>query len=93
MKASRLKRKPKQLHNFTGLSVEQFGGLCDAIKHRLAEQGGSAGSARQRAAGGGRKAELGVEEQVLVVLMYYRLYLTQLLGYLFEGCASKDAEN
>jgi hypothetical protein len=65
--------------------VEQFEQLCEAIKHRLTEQNGTASSARQRAPGGGRKAELSIEEQVLVVLMYYRLYLTQmLLGYLFN---------
>ncbi len=85
MKASRSKRKSRHLHNFTGLSVEQFDGLCKAIKHRLAGQSGSAGRERQRAPGGGRKAALSVEDQVLVVLMYYRLYLTQLLlGYLFN---------
>ena len=65
--------------------MEQFERLCEAIKYRLAEQNATASSARQRAPGGGRKAELGIEEQVLVVLMYYRLYLTQmLLGYLFN---------
>ncbi len=85
MKASHLKRKSKHLHNFTGLSVEQFEQLCEAIKHRLAGQSGSEGRERQRAPGGGRKAALSVEDQVLVVLMYYRLYLTQLLlGYLFN---------
>lgn len=85
MKASHLKRKSKHLHNFTGLSVEQFEQLCEAIKHRLAGQSGSAGRERQRAPGGGRKAALSVEDQVLVVLTYYRLYLTQLLlGYLFN---------
>lgn len=37
------------------------------------------------APGGGHKAALSIEDQVLVVLMYYRLYLTQLLlGYLFN---------
>ncbi len=85
MKASRLKRKPKQLDNFTGLSVEQFDGLCEAIRQRLAGQSGSEGREGQRAPGGGRKAALSVEDQILVVLMYYRLYLTQLLlGYLFN---------
>ena len=85
MRASRLRRKPKHLYNFTGLRVEQFEQLCEAIRHRLAEQNGAASRARQRAPGGGRKAELAVEDQVLVVLLYYRLYLTQLLlGYLFN---------
>ncbi len=86
MKASRLKRKPKHLYNFTGLSVEQFKLLSKAVEVRLAEPKGTQGKLRQRAVGGGRKAELGVEDQVLGVLLYYRLYLTQLLlGYLFRG--------
>ena len=85
MKANRLKRKPKHLHNFTGLSVEQFNSLSKAVEARLTEAKGTQGKLRQRAIGGGRKAELGVEDQVLVVLLYYRLYLTQLLlGYLFN---------
>jgi hypothetical protein len=83
MKASRLKRKPKHLYNFTGLSVEQFNLLAEAAEVRIT--GYTQSKLRLRAIGGGRKAELGVEAQVLVVLMYYRLYLTQiLLGYLFN---------
>ena len=40
---------------------------------------------RQRAVGGGRRAKLSLARQLLVVLMYYRLYITQiLLGYLFD---------
>lgn len=85
MKASRLKRKPKHLYNFTGLSVEQFELLSEAVEAGIAERKSTQGKPRQRATGGGRKAELNVEEQVLVILMYYRLYLTQiLLGYLFN---------
>lgn len=84
MKASRLKRKSKHLYNFTGLSVEQFDLLGEAVGVRITEQKEQE-KPRQRATGGGRKAALSVEDQVLVVLMYYRLYLTQiLLGYLFN---------
>ena len=55
------------------------------LKYALPNAKGTRGKLRQRAVGGGRKAELGVEDQVLVVLLYYRLYLTQLLlGYLFN---------
>jgi DDE superfamily endonuclease/Helix-turn-helix of DDE superfamily endonuclease len=40
---------------------------------------------RQRKAGGGRKFELGMEERVLLTLMYLRLYVSQtLLGYMFD---------
>lgn len=82
MKASSLKKKPKHLYNFTGLTVEQFDQLCSAIELAFSEQ---APKARKRAIGGGRKAELSLENQVLVILIYYRLYVTQiLLGYLFN---------
>ncbi len=40
---------------------------------------------RQRAIGGGRKAKLELEDKLVLGLMYYRLYLTQLiLGYLSD---------
>lgn len=83
MKARVLKRKGKHLYNFTGLSVEQFEELCEAVEAELAEVKTKSGQPRQRAVGGGRKANLSLEDQVLTVLMYYRLYITQvLLGYL-----------
>ena len=86
MKASALERKPRHLHNFTGLSVKQFESLCAAVAEERQQQNINAAGApgRQRAVGGGRKSNLALEEQVLAVLMYYRLYMTQvLLGYLF----------
>lgn len=85
MQASRLRRKPKHLYNFTGLTVEQFDALCLAIQDELSSGQLRHSKTRQRAWGGGRKASLSVEDQVLVILMYYRLYLSQiLLGYLFN---------
>ncbi|MCA9839938.1 MAG: transposase family protein [Trueperaceae bacterium] len=85
MKASRLKKKAKHLDNFTGLTEEQFEELVGAVEKELETSKSSVSRARQRAQGGGRKANLGVEDQVLVILLYYRLYVTQiLLGYLFD---------
>lgn len=84
MRAAQLKRRPRHFANFTGLSVEQFEGLVEAAQAAAALQPRDERS-RQRAVGGGRKAKLALEDQLLVVLMYYRLYLTQiLLGYLFD---------
>ena len=72
-------------YNFTGLSVEQFDDLCAAVYQELSVSKQSELKQRQRAIGGGRKSSLSVEDKVLVILMYYRLYLTQiLLGYLFD---------
>jgi len=83
MRAVQLKKRPKHFRNFTGLEVEQFERLAEAVRVVVAVEM-PAQSTRQRAVGGGRKAKLGLEDQVLVTLMYYRLYLTQLLlGYLF----------
>lgn len=85
MKAIRLKKKPKHLYNFTGLSVEQFEELVKAVEKELEAEKRVSIKERQRALGCGRKTHLSVEDQVLVILMYYRLYLTQiLLGYLFN---------
>jgi len=84
MRAAQLKRRPRHFANFTGLSVEQFEQLVAAALTATALKPREERS-RQRALGGGRKAKLAVEDQLLVTLMYYRLYLTQLLlGYLFE---------
>lgn len=84
MRAAQLKKRPRHLQNFTGLSVGQFEELVAALRAEV----GSAkdvGRPRQRAVGGGRKAKLGLEDQLVVTLMYYRLYLTQvLLGYVFD---------
>lgn len=85
MNSRALKKRPKHLQNFTGLTVEQYEMLCEAVTIKLNEEKKSVRRDRQRAVGGGRKADLSVEDQVLVVLMYYRLYITQiLLGYLFN---------
>lgn len=83
MNVAKLKRRPKHLHNFTGLTVAQFEMLCEAVEQGRLEQRRS--GQRQRAVGGGRKAKLNLEQQVLLALLYYRLYVTQmLLGYLFD---------
>lgn len=84
MRAAQLKRRPGHLQNFTGLSVGQFEALVAALAAEVG-RGQDADRPRQRAVGGGRKAKLGLEDQLEVTLMYYRLYLTQvLLGYLFD---------
>ena len=84
MRAAQLKQRPGHLQNFTGLSVVQFEELVAALGAEVTG-GQVVKRPRQRAVGGGRKAKLAFEDQVVLVLMYYRLYLTQvLLGYLFD---------
>ena len=87
--AQRLRKKPKQLHNFTGLKVEQFDKLVLAVKGEWQKEEGKQWQSEmkplQRVVGGSRKSKLALENQVLVILIYCRLYLTQvLLGYLFD---------
>lgn len=84
MRAAQLKKRPRHFRNFTGLSVEQFEQLVE-VASAAATVNLQEDRPRQRAVGGGRKAKLGPEDQLVLVLMYYRLYLTQLLlGYLFN---------
>ncbi len=87
--AERLRKRPRHFHNFSGLSVDQFDTLVAAVAEAQSEQQANndlrQAKQRQRAPGGGRLPKLDLEDQVLVVLIYYRLYITQLLlGYLFD---------
>jgi len=85
MQIEQLKKRPKHFHNFTGLRVEEFETVVEAVKKELGKVKEGSTRTRQRAVGGGRKPALEIEEQLLVLLMYYRLYVTQiLLGYLFD---------
>jgi IS5 family transposase len=83
----RLSRQPKHFQSFTGLKVEPFQELVAALspvyaklqRERLKKV------KRQRKVGGGRKFELGLEERLLLTLIYLRLYVSQtLLGYMFD---------
>jgi hypothetical protein len=83
----KLHRKPKHFQSFTGVTVAQFSELLKAVQPvyveyehaRLARPG------RKRKIGGGRNFTLGLEERLMVTLMYFRLYVSySLLGYLFD---------
>lgn len=84
---ARLRRSPRQFHNFTGLRVEQFDELLRALEPHYAaqEQARKSRPDRQRAIGAGRPFSLALPERLLMTLMYLRLYVTEsLLGYLFD---------
>lgn len=81
-----LRKKPSIFKGFTGVTVAEFEALEEKItglwveqeKERLKRPN------RQRAVGGGRKQELDLCGQLLLTLVWLRLYLTtELLGYLF----------
>ena len=83
----RLRRQPRNFQRFTGLKVEQFEALASELRGVYVEvqQTRLEREHRQRKVGGGRSFSLGLEERLLLTLMYLRLYVSQaLLGYLFN---------
>lgn len=83
----RLSRQPRHFQRFTGFKVEAFELLVSELRpvYNKLQRERLKKPKRQRKAGGGRKFELGLEERLLLTLMYLRLYVSQaLLGYMFE---------
>ena len=82
-----LRSKPRTLCSLTGLRVSEFEALLpsfddawdDFVQETFEREG------RKRALGAGRKAHLqGLEDKLLFILMYFRLYPTQAVqGFLF----------
>ncbi len=82
----RLRQKPTTFRQFTGLTVAAFDQLRDDLEPVLAARKTKAQSRRprRRKPGAGRKPKLGPDDRLLLVLMYYRVYVTQVvLGGLF----------
>src|SRR5438128_2364188 len=82
----RLCKKPAAFRQFTGLTVAAFEHLRDEVEPVLAARGAKARGRRprRRGPGAGRKPKLGPNDRLLLVLMYYRVYVTQVvLGGLF----------
>ena len=83
----KLAKNPKQFRSFTGLEIGEFDKLFGLVrseygeheKRRLARKG------RKRSMGAGRRFILGLQERLVMLLVYYRLYATYALeGYLFD---------
>ncbi len=83
----RLSRKPRLFKSFTGLSVKQFDDIYKEIeskyeKHEIKRL--SFRRNRERDIGAGRRFKLLVKDRVIMVLVYYRLYITYtLMEFLF----------
>jgi hypothetical protein len=85
----RLSKKPLLFRCFTGLTVEEFDGIynkeiskryCKHEAQRLAKR-----KERERSMGAGRPFKLDVKNRFLMLLVYYRLYITYTLaGFLFD---------
>ena len=84
----RLSRKPLLFKSFTGLSVKQFDDIFKEIESRYEKYEikrlSSRKERRERAVGAGRRFKLAVKDRVVMVLVYYRLYITYtLMEFLF----------
>ena len=83
----RLFRKPLLFKSFTGLSVQQFDDIYKEIESKYPNHEVkrlSHKKDRERSIGAGRRFKLVAKDRVIMVLVYYRLYITYtLMEYLF----------
>ena len=88
MSYTRLSRKPLLFKSFTGLYISEFDVISREIESRYEEHERKRLSKRrrQRDVGAGRPFKLKVKERFfLMLLVYYRLYITYTLsGFLFD---------
>lgn len=84
---SKLIKKPKQFRSFTGLDVEEFDSLYGIVEgnYKESEKRRLGRENRKRAIGGGRPFKLELNDRLLMLLVYYRLYITYALSsFLFD---------
>lgn len=82
----KLFKTPNALFRFTGLKRNEFNELVKKIRplNNESEKKRLLHKNRKRKIGGGRNFQHNLEVQVVMILTYYRLYLTQeVIGYLF----------
>ena len=87
----RLSRKPLLFKSFTGLSVKQFDNIFKEIQSKYPKYevkrlspSRKGRRRRERTVGAGRHFKLLVKDRVIMVLVYYRLYITYtLMEFLF----------
>jgi Helix-turn-helix of DDE superfamily endonuclease len=85
----RLSKKPLLFKSFTGLTIKEF---YDIYKKELSKRYSkheikhlSKRKNRERSTGAGRPFKLNVKDRLLMLLVYYRLYITYTLsGFLFD---------
>ena len=86
----KLRHKPQVFKSITGLTLPSFSKLVisfrQAYETDLNQQDKQREEPRQRQRGGGRKGEFpAVEDKLVFILFYFRVYPTQILqGYLFS---------
>jgi hypothetical protein len=86
---SKLSKKLLLFKSFTGLLVQQFDAIFKEIvsrydKYEIKRLSFRKERRRERAVGAGRRFKLVVKDRVIMVLVYYRLYITYtLMEFLF----------
>ena len=85
---NRLSSKPHLFKSFIGLSVQQFDDIFKEIESKYPKYEikrlSHKKERRERSIGGGRHFKLVVKDRVIMVLVYYRLYITYtLMEFLF----------
>jgi DDE superfamily endonuclease/Helix-turn-helix of DDE superfamily endonuclease len=87
----RLSVKPLLFKSFTGLTVKEFDGIYNNeiikryAKHEIKRLSCKRKESRKRKYGAGRHFKLDIKNRFLILLVYYRLYITYTLaGFLFD---------
>lgn len=91
-----LRRNERAFKQFTGITVSEFDALYVDFEAAwvIAEQKRLERPGRQRAIGGGNTYSLELEDQLLMVMVWLRLYLTTaVVGYLFGISQSAASRN
>ena len=87
MSYTRLSKRPLLFRSFTGLEISEFNEIYAEIesKYNEHERKRLSRTKRERKVGAGRPFKLKVRERFLMLLVYYRLYITYTLsGFLFN---------
>ena len=88
MSYRRLYKKPLLFRSFTGLTVPEFDQISKEIESKYEEYERRrllSKRKRKRDVGAGRPFKLKARERLLMLLIYYRLYITYTLsGFLFD---------
>jgi DDE superfamily endonuclease/Helix-turn-helix of DDE superfamily endonuclease len=86
---AKLSKTPQIFRSFTGLDVSEFDSVYDELESRYEDFETkrllSGREDRKNEIGGGRPFKLELEDRLLMLLVYYRLYITSTLaGFLFD---------
>ena len=84
----RLSRKPLLFRSFTGLELSEFDSICKEVESKYPEyeiKRLSKRKDRTRSIGAGRHFKHSIKDRFLMLLVYYKLYITHTLScFLFD---------